>query len=60
LSVYHWERLGMAAGISYTLTIVLSIRPIRAVAYEFFYSAHIVLVLSVSLRFAILPLLHAI
>ncbi|ETW84033.1 ferric reductase [Heterobasidion irregulare TC 32-1] len=44
LSVFHWERLGLAAGTIYTLTIILTLRPIRLLSHEVFYFTHIILV----------------
>ncbi|KAI0068676.1 hypothetical protein BV25DRAFT_1910436 [Artomyces pyxidatus] len=41
---FGWQQLGLTAGTTYTLAIVLSIRPIRQYSYEAFYFTHVVLV----------------
>ncbi|KAI0053615.1 hypothetical protein FA95DRAFT_1600760 [Auriscalpium vulgare] len=44
IASHGWIQLGVVAGITYTLAIVLSIRPIRAYWYEVFHVLHVVLI----------------
>ncbi|THH19765.1 hypothetical protein EW146_g1471 [Bondarzewia mesenterica] len=44
LSMFRWEQLGVAAGTTYTLAIVLSLRPVRELSHEMFYFTHVILV----------------
>ncbi|TFY77429.1 hypothetical protein EWM64_g6580, partial [Hericium alpestre] len=43
ISVFGWQQLGLTAGTTYTLMVVLSIRPIRKISYESFYLVHVIL-----------------
>ncbi|OCH90968.1 hypothetical protein OBBRIDRAFT_875289 [Obba rivulosa] len=40
-----WKRVGLAAGIAQSLLTFISIKPLRALCYEFFVATHIILVL---------------
>lgn len=40
-----WKKMGLYAGVSFTLLAILSIKPIRQRYYEAFYVGHIALVL---------------
>ncbi|TFY72984.1 hypothetical protein EVG20_g10 [Dentipellis fragilis] len=50
-----WQQLGVAAGTTYTLMIILSIRPIRQASYETFYFVHVTL----AFVFVLMAYLHA-
>ena len=48
-----WMQAGLLSMTAFTVLCIVSLRPIRAVGYEFFFVAHFILVLCVALLFVI-------